>query len=59
MRKNFQGLVREKGGRQIMLEIGVQVAGIMKEKMKNEIIDIGLPGADRKSKCGSPGSNLR
>lgn len=42
-----------------MLEFGVQVAGIMKEKMKNEIIDIGLPGADRKSKCGSPGSNLR
>lgn len=40
MQKNFQGFIREKEESQIMLEFGVQVASIMKEKMKNEIIDI-------------------
>lgn len=40
MQKNFQGLVREKEESQIMLEFRVQVARIMKEKMKSEIIDI-------------------
>lgn len=40
MQKNFQGLVREKEESQILLEFRVQVARIMKEKKKNEIIDI-------------------
>ena len=40
MQKNFQGLVREKEKSQILLEFRVQVARIMKEKKKNEIIDI-------------------